>query len=177
MLRKTQLLTWLVVLLLVLNAVTIGTIIYHQRQEKKGASDISIGSTAGTNPLNGRFFRQEMGFNSQQMEVFRELNQSFRPASMEITFRIDSLKGLMYNQLTQAKSDSLQLHQLSDEIGALHSQLKKETVLFYLRLKEICDPQQQQQLAEVFKPLFISESLTDHGNFRNGPGWKRKQTD
>ena len=31
MLRKTQILTWLVVLLLVLNAVTIGTIIYHQQ--------------------------------------------------------------------------------------------------------------------------------------------------
>ena len=139
MLRKTQLLTWLVVLLLVLNAVTIGTIIYHQRQEKKGASDISIGSTAGTNPLNGRFFRQEMGFNSQQMEVFRELNQSFRPASMEITFRIDSLKGLMYNQLTQAKSDSLQLHQLSDEIGALHSQLKKETGLGLYICKEMLE--------------------------------------
>ena len=111
MLRKTQILTWLVVLLLVLNAVTIGTIIYHQRQEKKAISDISIGGYAGTNPLNGRFFRQEMGFNTQQMDVFRELNQAFRPASMEITFLIDSLKEVMYNQLTQAKSDSLQLQQ------------------------------------------------------------------
>ncbi|HOZ69482.1 MAG TPA: hypothetical protein PLU11_14280 [Chitinophagaceae bacterium] len=177
MLRKTQILTWLVVLLLVLNAVTIGTIIYHQRQEKKAISDISIGGYAGTNPLNGRFFRQEMGFNTQQMDVFRELNQAFRPASMEITFLIDSLKEVMYNQLTQAKSDSLQLQQLSEEIGALHSQLKKETVLFYIRLKEICTPDQQKQLAEVFKPLFITEHLTDHGNYRNGPGWKRKQTD
>lgn len=177
MLRKTQILTWLVVLLLVLNAVTIGTIIYHQRQEKKAASDITIGGNAGTNSLNGRFFRQEMGFNSQQMEVFRELNQAFRPASMEITYRIDSLKELMYDQLTRVKSDSLQLQQLSDEIGGLHSQLKKETVLFYMRLKEICDPDQQQQLAEVFKPLFITEHLTDHGNYRNGPGWKRKQAD
>ncbi len=175
MLRKTQLLTWLVVLLLVLNAVTIGTIIYHQRQEKKAASELSIGTNGGTNPLNGRFFRQEMGFNSQQMDVFRELNQSFRPASMEITFRIDSLKEVMYNQLVQVKSDSVQLQQLSDEIGVLHSQLKKETVHFYIRLKEICNPDQQQQLAEVFKPLFISENLMDHGNYRNGPGWKRKQ--
>lgn len=175
MLRKTQLLTWLVILLLVLNAVTIGTIIYHQRQEKKAATDISIGTYAGTNPLNGRFFRQEMGFNSQQMDIFRELNQSFRPASMEITFRIDSLKEVMYNQLIRLKSDSILLQQLSDDIGVLHSQLKKETVLFYIRLKEICDPDQQKQLAEVFKPLFISENLTNHGNFKNGPGWKRKQ--
>jgi hypothetical protein len=81
----------------------------------------------------------------------------------------------MYDQLTLVNSDTLQLKQLSDEIGALHSQLKKETVFFYIRLKEICDPGQQKQLADVFKPLFISENLTDPGNYRNGPRWKSKQ--
>jgi hypothetical protein len=171
MLRKTQILTWLVVLLLVLNAVTIGTIIYHQRQEKKPASELSI----GTNPLNGRFFRQEMGFNAQQMEEFRELNQTFRPVSMEITFRIDSLKEEIYNKLTSGKTDSLQLQRLSDEIGTLHGQLKKETTRFYIRLSELCNSIQKVKLAEVFKPLFISEKLTDHRNYQNGPGWKRNR--
>ncbi len=175
MLRKTQILTWLVVLLLLLNAVTIGTIIYHQRQEKKAAADISISTYSGTNPLNGRFFRQEMGFNTQQMDVFREMNQSFRPVAMEITFRIDSLKEAIYNQLIREKSDSLILQQLSAEIGTLHSQLKTETVRFYIRLKELCNESQQEKLAEVFRPLFISESLTEHGNYRNGPGRQRKQ--
>lgn len=174
MLRKTQILTWLVVLLLLLNAVTIGTIIYHQRQEKKGASELSIGTYGGINPLNGRFFRQEMGFNAQQMEDFRELNQTFRPVSMEITFRIDSLKEEIYNNLTSGKTDSLQLQRLSDEIGTLHGQLKKETTRFYIRLSELCNSAQKEKLAEVFKPLFISEELTDHRNYQNGPAWKRK---
>lgn len=175
MLRKTQILTWMVVLLVVLNAVTIGTIIYHQRQEKNGAADLSIGTYGGANPLNGRFFRQEMGFNTRQMEAFRELNQAFRPASMEITFRIDSLKEEMYNQLTGGKADSLVLQKLAAEIGLLHGQLKIETVRFYIRLNALCDSQQQERLAAVFKPLFISEKLMDHGNYRNGPGWKRNQ--
>lgn len=175
MLRKTQILTWLVVLLLVLNAVTIGTIIYHQRQERKEVSALSIGTYGGTNTLNGRFFRQEMGFNAQQMEHFREMNQTFRPVSMEITFRIDSLKEEIYNNLTGGKTDSLQLDRLSDEIGTLHGQLKKETNRFYIRLSELCNSTQQEKLAEVFKPLFISEKLTDHRNYQKGPGWKRNQ--
>ena len=175
MLSKTQILTWLVVLLLVLNAVTIGTIIYHQRQEKENESAIRIDGYAGINPLNGRFFRQELGFDSQQMDSFRELNQSFRPASMEIMFRIDSLKEDIYTRLTIGKTDSLQLQKSADEIGVLHGQLKKETIRFYIRLRELCNAEQQGKLAEVFKPLFISEKLTDHGNYRNGPGWKRNQ--
>lgn len=175
MLRKTQILTWLVVLLLVLNAVTIGTIIYHQRQERKEVSSLSIGTYGSTNTLNGRFFRQEIGFNAQQMEQFRELNQTFRPVSMEITFRIDSLKEEIYNNLTSGKTDSLQLERLSDEIGTLHGQLKKETIRFYIRLSELCNSTQQEKLAEVFKPLFISEQLTDHRNYQKGPGWKRNQ--
>ena len=175
MLRKTQILTWLVVLLLVLNSVTIGTIIYHQRQERKAANDISIGAYGSTNPLNGRFFRQELGFNVQQMEHFRELNQSFRPVSMEITFRIDSLKEEIYKDLISGKADSLQLQQLSDEIGKLHGQLKKETIRFYIRLSELCNSTQQEKLAEVFKPLFISEKLINHGNYKNGPGWNKNQ--
>jgi hypothetical protein len=175
MLRKTQILTWLVVLLLVLNAVTIGAIIYHQRQEQKNVSSVTIDGYAGVNPLNGRFFRQELGFNNQQMETFRELNQRFRPITMEITFRIDSLKEEIYNLLTGGKADSLQLQKLSEEIGQLHGRLKNETVRFYVRLNALCDSQQKEKLAAVFKPLFISEKLVNHGNNRNGPGWKRNQ--
>jgi hypothetical protein len=109
------------------------------------------------------------------METFRELNQRFRPITMEITFRIDSLKEEIYNLLTGGKADSLQLQKLSEEIGQLHGRLKNETVRFYVRLNALCDSQQKEKLAAVFKPLFISEKLVNHGNNRNGPGWKRNQ--
>ena len=67
MLRRNQILTWLVVLLLVLNAVTIGTIVYHQYQERKQARELRINTAAGGQALNGRFCRQVLGFNTEQM--------------------------------------------------------------------------------------------------------------
>ena len=43
MMRKTQILTWAVVLLLVTNAVTIGTIFYHNyRKAKKAMMSLSL---------------------------------------------------------------------------------------------------------------------------------------
>ena len=51
--RKTQILTWAVVLLLVTNAVTIGTIFYHNYRESKKSDDVVIAGSYGGNMING----------------------------------------------------------------------------------------------------------------------------
>lgn len=175
MLHNIKILRWLIFLLLLVNAVTIGTIVYHQYQEKRMARDIRISTPSGTNLLNGRYCRQELGFTTEQMDDFRDINQQFRPATMELTWRIDSLKEEMYNQLTGPATDTARLNQLSVEIGDLHGQLKYETYRFYIQLKEISNKDQQGKLAEAFKPLFKNESVTVPGLHRQGPGWKRNQ--
>ena len=49
MMRKTQILTWLVVLLVVMNAVTIGTILVHNYRENQINDNIAINSGQGGN--------------------------------------------------------------------------------------------------------------------------------
>lgn len=175
MLHNIKILRWLVLLLLVLNAATIGTIIYHQYQEKRAAKDIIINTPSGSNLLNGRFFRQELGFDTEQMDVFREANQQFRPATMEITWRIDSLKELMYKGLQEKVADTVRLNQLSAEIGVLHGRLKYETYRFYFRIKSVSNATQQEKLAAAFRPLFKNEGVTAPGPYRKGPAWKGNQ--
>lgn len=175
MLHNIKILRWLIFLLLVVNAVTIGTIIFHQYQEKKSAKEIRISTPLGSNPLNGRYCRQELGFNAEQMDDFREINQQFRPATMELTWRIDSLKEEMYNQLMNPVTDTTRLNLLSEAIGDLHGRLKYETYRFYLHLKSISNKDQQEKLATAFRPLFKNEGVTPPGPGPQGPGWKRKQ--
>jgi hypothetical protein len=175
MLHNIKILRWLIFLLLLVNAVTIGTIVYHQYQEKKQARAIRISAPSGTNLINGRYCKQELGYTTEQMDEFRDINQQFRPATMELTWRIDSLKEEMYNQLTGPATDTTRLKQLSTDIGNLHGQLKYETYRFYIRLKEISTKDQQEKLAAAFKPLFKNETVTAPGLHRQGPGWKSNQ--
>lgn len=175
MLRKTQILSWLVVLLLVLNAVTIGTIIYHQYQERRAAKELRITTAAGGQVLNGRFCRQVLGYSTDQMDEFREVNQAFRPTAMALTWQIDSLKEEMYTQLEQPSPDTTVLNALSLSIGELHGRLKYETYRFYIRMKSMSTEEQQEKLATAFRPLFKKEGLAAPGIHQQGPGWKRNQ--
>jgi GTPase SAR1 family protein len=151
--NKTKHLTWAVVLLVVLNLTTITTILYHNYKESTEKETIVLGNESN-NMLNGRFFRQTIGFNNSQMVTFREANREFRPKANGIILQIDSLKNEIFLELKKANSDTVRLNNLSLETGALHSQLKKETNRFYLKIKTVCTPQQIEQLQTTFTPLF-----------------------
>lgn len=167
--NKTKLLIWAVVLLVVLNLTTIGTILYHNYRESIDNKDIVL-DVQGNNMLNGRFFRQTMGFNDTQMEVFRKTNREFRPKANEIILQIDSLKNEMFIELKKTKSDTIKLNVLSNETGVLHAKLKRETNRFYLKIKTVCTPQQLEQLQITFTPLFRNESCDGRGMNRQGKG-------
>lgn len=160
--NKTKILTWAVVLLVVLNLSTIGTILYHNYTERANSKTVVI-STEGTNMLNGRFFKQTLGFNNTQMVTFREANREFRPKANRIIFQIDSLKNEMFTELKKTKSDTIKLNKLSLETGALHADLKKETNRFYLKIKTVCTPEQLEQLQTTFTPLFRSPACDGKG--------------
>ncbi len=158
--NRNQLLTWAVVLLVLTNVVTVGTILYHNYKEKAKINNIAINTEAGVNMLNGRFFRQTLGFTELQMDSFRDINQAFRPYAMDLTYGIDSLKTEMYNELQKALPDTARLNNLSEIIGDMHGKLKYETFHFYLNIKKICSPAQSIELEKAFQPLYKTENIT-----------------
>jgi len=170
--NKTKLLIWSVVLLVILNLTTIGTILYHNYREKADNKTIVL-NTEGNNMLNGRFFRQTLGFNEAQMDVFRNANREFRPKANGIILQIDSLKNEMFTELKKTKSDTVKLNALSHETGNLHAELKQETNRFYLKIKTVCTPQQLEQLQTTFTPLFRNAACDGKG--MGGQGRRRGQ--
>lgn len=157
--QKIKWLVWAIIVLFLMNAVTLGTIIYHNYKQEQQVDTISTVSSFSGNPINGRFFRQTLGFDNEQMSVFQEANQQFRPQTMALTLSIDSLKTEMFAEMKKQEPDTMKLNKLSKEIGDRHAQLKEETYRFYLKLKAVCTEQQQLQLEKVFEPLFINENL------------------
>ena len=168
--KRNQLLKWAVVLLVITNVVTIATILYHNYKESVVADSVAINTGAGVNMLNGRFFRQTLGFSEVQMDSFRDINQDFRPYAMDLTFGIDSLKTAMFTELQKAAPDTVVLSNLSEQIGQMHGKLKYETFHFYLNLKKICSPAQSVELEKAFLPLFKTENITTPNQYRRR-GW------
>lgn len=157
--------------LALLNIATIGTIIFHMVQEKQ--QNVPAINTGNGNMLNGRFFRNDIGFNTEQMENFRTYYHPFRMQTKEIVGAIDSLKSRLFTELQKENADTLIIKNLSTEIGDLHGTLKEVTANFYLQIKETATEEQKQELNKAFYPLFANEAgprcqnRRGRGNIRN----------
>jgi hypothetical protein len=162
---KMKWLIWAVVVLFVINLVTLATIMFYNYRQSPEPITNTTPNTAQGNVMNGRFFRQTLGFNDRQMEEFRNTNQQFRPQTMALTFSIDSLKAAMFSEMKKQPSDTQRLNVLSMQIGNKHGLLKQRTYQFYLKIRSISNEDQQKQLEKVFEPLFINENITNgHGH-------------
>ncbi len=162
--KINRILWFIVALLLILNLATIGTIFYHNRQSRGDDLAIVIDKNR-QNPLTGRFFRQEIGFNDAQMDVFREANREFQPHANILIFEMDSLKEEMFGELNKPQPDSARLHHLSTSLGRHHTELKNITNDFYLKIKSVCDSSQCERLQEAFLPLFRDGATANFGRY------------
>ena len=72
-------------------------------------------------------------------------------------------------EMSASKSDTSKLNALSDSIGHLHSDLKKITFRYYLDIKNMCDPEQQQKLEQIFDQMFSTDSHEGRQG-KGGPG-------
>lgn len=149
--NKYTTLWWVVILLLTLNVVTIGTIIYRSYHP---LAPPTITIEQDTPPLNGAFFRNELHFDDSQMALFKSENQKFKAKAVVTVGEIERLKQDMFKVLDSDEPDEAKIRSIAEEIGKQHRKLKIETAQFYLTLKQMCRPDQQDKLSTVFRPLF-----------------------
>ncbi|HPW65559.1 MAG TPA: hypothetical protein PLY32_00930 [Salinivirgaceae bacterium] len=162
MTNKNKILVRIIVLLAILNLTTIISILHHRYKDKQ-ATETVIVTGEGQNPLSGRFFMQEVGFDDEQMEQFRQINRKFKPKSNQIILQMDSIKVLIFDELNKQNVDTTRLKQLNTRFGELHAELKDETNNFYLKLKEISNTEQTEKLKNAFKPLFYKDNAIHRG--------------
>lgn len=173
--NKTNKILWFVAaLLLILNLATIGTIIYHNKLHKDDELTIVLDEKQ-QNPLTGRFLRRELGFNNEQMDVFRQANRTFHIVANNLLYEMDSLKVEMFEELNKETPDTVKLQALSKHIGMHHVELKDITNQYYLKLKSVCDQEQCEQLQEAFQPLFRDGTVNIGRGY--GRGYGRDTTD
>lgn len=167
--NKTNKKLWLaIVLLVILNITTIGTILYHNQQNKQ--DEIGIVLNENHPPLTGRYFRQTLDFSNDQMDSFRHANRVLQPQANEILFQMDSLKYEMFRELNSSNPSMEQLNKMSELTGRYHADLKKITNEFYLTIKSVCNPSQLQLLEQTFATLYQDETVNARQGMGSGPG-------
>jgi hypothetical protein len=75
--------------------------------------------------FNGRFVREELGLNQEQMEAFRAFNPEFRNKTNMIAQNLSDYRRQMFEEMNHEIPDQEVLNAMSDSIGNLHANLRK----------------------------------------------------
>lgn len=158
---RNTVLIWSVVALIVLNISTLATI-YYQRviggREADRESPVTEFNQTLEDKFSGRYFRDRLNFSPEQMSRFQAFNPEFRNDAREINKRLSELRNEMLDELSSENPDRQKLADLSDSIGLQHSMLKRITYDYYLNIRDICNPDQRQNLRDMFYDAFGSDT-------------------
>jgi hypothetical protein len=157
---KYKIMGWAIIALAVLNITTITTIFYSRHQLMQRLPIASAGrgiSERSSMKFSGRYFRDNLGLNDQQMRRFSQFNPIFRHQVQNISFELAEKRHHMLLEMTAPACDTIKLNELSDSIGLLHARLKKLTYGYHLNFREICNTEQKQKLEHLFSEMFASE--------------------
>jgi hypothetical protein len=173
--NKNNWMVWAIAVLAVMNLATLITIIYHRNKVDEQETIVMPDQAKSENAsvkYSGRYFRDELNLSDDQMKMFSKFNPEFRQKVMVINRSLDSKRHEMLIEMAERNCDTNRLNLLSDSIGYLHASLKKQTYLYYINFKRICDEEQQKKLEQLFGEMFSSDiQMGQRG--RGGQGGRR----
>ena len=152
----------LIAILLATNIATVVTIFYNQSEEVE--VKVEQNKSQHSNKLErrhrkfGNYMSNRLSLNDKQQLEFASLREVFHTKAEVVSLKINEKRKLLYVELAKDDADIQELNKISDEIGLLHAELKKLSVKHYINMKEICTPEQQEKLYQMFKAMFKKES-------------------
>ncbi len=148
--NKYRILIWVIVILVATNLSMGFSFLYHKQQDKKNAELTREEAIELPAQQRTRFFREHLNLEPQQVSIFRELNRDFNRTAWQINHQLEGLRIEMVQEMGDEHPDKKKLESISREIGELHTQLKNETIDYYLDMKKACTETQQEKLNELF---------------------------
>ncbi|HKK42915.1 MAG TPA: periplasmic heavy metal sensor [Bacteroidales bacterium] len=171
--NKTRLLIWIIIILVAVNVAAIisGIVFTSERKD-----DLPVRTNI---PYNRRadVFRGQLGLNDSQKEKFIVFNREFNQRARAITGKMNSLRFHMVEEMAAPHPDRTRIDSICVDIGMLHTELKRATVDYYLKMKSVCTPEQQLELNRFFERIINADNgegmLPGRGRQGRGPGMGR----
>lgn len=149
-------LIWIIVILVATNLSMAVSFWYHRHQETKAAAEVSAQQQEIPSEQRTRFFREQLNLSPDQLDVFRELNREFNRSARRESDELEELRLQMVEEMGKDSPSQERLDSIAQEVGGHHSELKEITMNYYLKMKAICDSDQQEKLKEIF--MTVSKS-------------------
>jgi len=165
--NRQRILTWVIAILAATNLATIGSFYYHRANETTTRQVTPEKQTEVSGDQRTRFFREQLELSPDQVEQFRTVNRTFNRTARMIEYDLSELRTELINELGADSPDRSKLKNIASLIGENHQKLKEETIRFYLGMRDVCTPEQQTKLQQIFQNILNNESqvnLPQHGN-------------
>ena len=145
--NKSKLVTWLVIFLIIINITAIFTIVFHIYFSDNSKKVSNRAGNAQT------IIRDELMLSPDQEKKYLVLNKDYDEKSFLITSEMETKRSEMLDELSQSKPNKEKLNNIAQDIGNLHTNLKKLTIENFLAMKNICDSNQCKKLRLLFNDM------------------------
>ena len=152
-------------IMLLLTLVNIGfvvTVIMESRNQPKTEFQHRKNTGKGN-----RFMESEIGFSSQQMEVFQRSRKEFRQEMSPIFGELRDLNKQLVIEATSNEPDSLNAARLTRLIGDKHREIKQITYKHFEEVSKGATPEQKMKLREFYFNLFDDGKHMRHNRGRH----------
>ena len=179
-LTSNRILYWIIAFLIMTNAATIGTILYHNYKFKKhlehrGKRKYKFDKKEHKQreARIDKMFRNQLKLTDEQTENFKLHRKRFSSKAKTLMYDMHIERKNFLQELSNNEVDTLEIKQIAQRLGDLHKQMKIETMYFYMQLNEECTTEQKTKLAKIFTRFIRRSEFDDRPRkFRHR---KRKQ--
>ena len=148
--NKTNILILIIIGLVVLNISMVSTIIWHRYHDFHERWGDGMAFHRGRMEM---FIPEKLKLDSEQKLKFYHIDSAFRKSSFDLAKQMHEVRFKILLELKKPKVDTFILLGYSKEIGNMHAKLKMNTIEFYIEMKKICSPVQQDSLAGLFQKI------------------------
>jgi hypothetical protein len=144
---KNRFVFWLLVFLVVVNLSAFVTFIVFFSGNYRATGN-------NQNENTGLAFRKELSLSPSQSEKVNVVLAGYRKATEPVTAGIRDYRAQILEELTKEKPDTEVLNRCGEQVCLLQKQMQKASVIQYMALKEICNPEQCQRLSALYFELY-----------------------
>lgn len=149
---KRNIVILVIAVLLIINIASISTIVYHSYGKR-------IEEEPKTERTSMRVFRQELNLNPEQIKEFGILGRAYRDDTRAVLNEMHEIRMALFNEMSSANPDTEKMILMADEIGALHAQIKRQTIHHFLEIKEKSSPEQFDKFVKMFQRALIDDDF------------------
>ena len=154
---KQRITSWVVLLLVLLNVLSLGIIWYLQFRPVP-----RLQPPAHFDPVLG-FLEKELVLTQEQTELFEALREQHRQATRELVDSVNQLKKALTEEAFTASPDTTKAEQLAETIGAQQAELETLRFNHFLDIQALIEPEQLEKFQAVIHEILPPERVPEPG--------------